>query len=271
MARSDVRDTLPTMIAEQSARRRDKPLITMYDDLTGARTELSYATADNWASKTANLLVEEFDIGPGGTVAVDLTGHWTTVAVTLACWKVGAAVRSGGDGAAPALVCCHESRVGDHTAGPLVVVGDGLRADPVEPVDPRDGMVLLGEDVHVYADDYDDPDITGADPAIAGPDGTLDQAEVLSRATAWCDTLGEVPRVAVAAPIDTSAALVLLAGVMLAGGSIVAQRPAPVDAPWSRWAAERVTVVASTSGTVGDAPNGIAVVDLDLRGARHAG
>lgn len=267
MARPDVGDTLPAMIAEQSGRLRDKPLITMYDDLTGARTELSYATADNWASKTANLLVEEFDIGPGATVAVDLTGHWTTVAVALACWKVGAAVHCDGGSAGSALMCCHESRVGDHADGPLVVVGDGLRADPVEPVAPRDGLVLLGEDVHVYADDYDDPEVTGAAPAIASSAKVLDQTMVLARAAAWRDALGDQPRVAVAAPIDTPAALALLAGVMVAGGSIVAQRPAPTDAPWPRWTSERVTAVAGAAGGVGDAPDGVAVVDLDLGAA----
>ena len=36
---------------------------------TGERTELSATTLANWVAKTANLLQEEFDVGPGSTVA----------------------------------------------------------------------------------------------------------------------------------------------------------------------------------------------------------
>jgi uncharacterized protein (TIGR03089 family) len=43
-------------------------------------------------AKTANLLQDEFDIGPGRTVAVALPVHWQTAAVLLAAWSCGAAV-----------------------------------------------------------------------------------------------------------------------------------------------------------------------------------
>jgi uncharacterized protein (TIGR03089 family) len=268
MARSDTADTLATMIARQTGRRLDRPLVTVYDDLTGARTELSYATMDNWASKTANLLVEEFGIGPAATVDLDLTGHWTAVAVTLACWKIGAAVRCHDVDATPRLVCCHESRVGEHPHGPLVVVGDGLRADPVATVPVRDGLVLLGEDVHAFADDYADPAVTAAAPAIVSRTAVLDQADVLARAAIWRDTLGDGARVALAAPIDAAASLTLLAGVMLAGGSVVAGRPTPVPPPWTRWTSERVTAVVGPADSVIGAsegiPDDVVVVDWDL-------
>lgn len=263
MARSDTHATLPMMIAEQSRRRGDQPLVTMYDDLTGARTELSYATTDNWASKTANLLVEEFDLAVGAKVALDLTSHWTTVAVTLACWKVGAAVQCDGVPGDAAMVCCHESRVDAHPRGPVVVVGDGLRAEPVGTPAMRDGMVLLGEDVHAFADDYDDPDVTATDPAIVSRTHTWPQANVLARATDWRDRLGDTPRVAITTGIDHAAALELLAGVMLAGGSVVAQRPAPATAPWQRWASERVTAVAGDPDIARGGPDAVTVLDLD--------
>ena len=74
--------------------RRDAaaPLVTFYDDISGERTELSAATLANWVAKTANLLQEEFDVGPGSTVALALPVHWQTAAVLLAVWSCGATV-----------------------------------------------------------------------------------------------------------------------------------------------------------------------------------
>jgi uncharacterized protein (TIGR03089 family) len=77
-----------------TARDRDpaRPLVTHYDDATGERVELSATTLDNWVAKTANLLQDEFDVGPGSTVAVALPVHWQTAAVLLGIWSCGATV-----------------------------------------------------------------------------------------------------------------------------------------------------------------------------------
>src|SRR5215212_11295858 len=77
-----------------NARDRDpaRPLLTHYDDATGERVELSAATLDNWVAKTANLLQDEFDVGPGSTVALATPVHWQTAAVLLAVWSCGATV-----------------------------------------------------------------------------------------------------------------------------------------------------------------------------------
>ena len=74
--------------------RRDgaAPLVTFYDDVSAERTELSATTLANWVAKTANLLQEEFDVGPGSTVALTLPVHWQTAAVLLGVWSCGAAV-----------------------------------------------------------------------------------------------------------------------------------------------------------------------------------
>lgn len=76
------------------ARDRDpaRPLLTHYDDATGERVELSATTLDNWVAKTANLLQDEFDVGPGSAVAVALPVHWQTAAVLLGIWSCGATV-----------------------------------------------------------------------------------------------------------------------------------------------------------------------------------
>ncbi|MFD2793264.1 TIGR03089 family protein [Promicromonospora vindobonensis] len=68
-----------------------RPRLTWYGD-DGERVELSGAVLANWASKTVNLLVEEFDAGPGTRVVVDLPVHWRTAVWALAAWRTGATV-----------------------------------------------------------------------------------------------------------------------------------------------------------------------------------
>ncbi len=80
------------------------PLITHYDDATGARVELSVATMRNWAAKTANWLTEELDVEPGDPVAVLLPAHWQTAGVLLGAWWCGAQVVGEAAGAAVAFV-----------------------------------------------------------------------------------------------------------------------------------------------------------------------
>ncbi|MGW4398559.1 TIGR03089 family protein [Amycolatopsis nivea] len=76
-----------------------KPLITHYDDRVGSRVELSVATMQNWAAKTANWLVDEFDVEQGDAVAVRLPAHWQTAGVLLGAWWCGARVVAEPDGA----------------------------------------------------------------------------------------------------------------------------------------------------------------------------
>ena len=65
--------------------------MTWYD-ADGQRIELSGATLDNWATKTANLLLEEADAAPGTRIALDLPLHWRTVCWTIGAWRTGACV-----------------------------------------------------------------------------------------------------------------------------------------------------------------------------------
>jgi uncharacterized protein (TIGR03089 family) len=79
---------LPADLLAATVRREPAaPLITYYDDATAERVELSAATLANWVAKTGNLLQDEFDVGPGSTVAVSLPVHWQTAAVLLAVWS----------------------------------------------------------------------------------------------------------------------------------------------------------------------------------------
>jgi uncharacterized protein (TIGR03089 family) len=80
------------LLAATARREPAAPLLTYYDDATGERIELSATTLANWVAKTANLLQDEFDVGPGSTVALALPVHWQTAAVLLAVWSCGATV-----------------------------------------------------------------------------------------------------------------------------------------------------------------------------------
>lgn len=77
-----------------------RPRLTWYGD-GGERIELSGAVLENWVSKTANLLVEEFDAGPGVRVLLDLPPHWRTIVWAFAVWRVGACVVLASDASVP--------------------------------------------------------------------------------------------------------------------------------------------------------------------------
>jgi uncharacterized protein (TIGR03089 family) len=68
-----------------------RPRLTWYGD-GGERIELSGHVLDNWVTKTTNLLLEEYDAGPGTRVLVDLPAHWRTVVWALSVWRTGACV-----------------------------------------------------------------------------------------------------------------------------------------------------------------------------------
>jgi len=61
-----------------------RPLLTMYDDATGERIELSVATFENWVSKTANFLLDELMLEPGEPVGLDLPAHWQPAVIEVA-------------------------------------------------------------------------------------------------------------------------------------------------------------------------------------------
>ena len=83
---SSLADVLSALLREPG-----RPRLTWYG-AAGERIELSGAVLGNWVSKTANLLVEEFDAGPTTRVLVDLPPHWRAVVWAFAVWRVGACV-----------------------------------------------------------------------------------------------------------------------------------------------------------------------------------
>ncbi len=77
---------IPGLLAQLTAEAR--PRLTWYAGVE--RVELSGEVLDNWVTKIANFLVEEYDAGPGTRVQLDLPVHWRAVVWALAAWRVGA-------------------------------------------------------------------------------------------------------------------------------------------------------------------------------------
>ena len=121
------------LLAAALRRNAAAPLLTFYDDVSAERTELSGTTLANWVAKTANLLTDEFDVGPGSVVAVALPVHWQTAAVLLGAWSCGAAV----------LDTAGEDD--DRFAAADVVLA---AADRLPPLEEQDLPELLGLSLH---------------------------------------------------------------------------------------------------------------------------
>ncbi|WP_088317095.1 TIGR03089 family protein [Kineosporia sp. R_H_3] len=99
-------DDVPALLRRMVTTDPGRPRVTWYGP-DGERVELSGKVLDNWVAKTANLLVDELDVGPGSRVVLDLPPHWRTLVWLLAVWSAGACVvverpgAQGTDGPAP--------------------------------------------------------------------------------------------------------------------------------------------------------------------------
>src|SRR5947209_13261290 len=117
--------TVPALLRRLLAADPGRPRLTWYGP-DGERVELSGRTLDNWVAKSANLLVEEFDAGPGSRVDVRLPPHWRTVTWLLAAWSTGACVLVDPAGAAGRLPDPAPDVV--VTADPAAAVAAGVEA-----------------------------------------------------------------------------------------------------------------------------------------------
>jgi uncharacterized protein (TIGR03089 family) len=163
------------------------PFLTFYDDRSGERTELSYATFDNWVAKTANLLCEEFDAGSATRVAMALGTHWTTVVVAFAAWRIGACIapipidQSGVPArlhellrsVRPDVVVASEDVADELPHGPPVVaVGGGFGGRLTVDVP---GALPYAEQVLAFGDDFDDPSVALSHSALLVPSPWADR------------------------------------------------------------------------------------------------
>ncbi len=148
-----------------------RPLVTHYDDATGARVELSRATLANWAAKTANWLVEEADAEPGTPVTVSLPAHWQTAGVLLGAWWCGAHVTNEPGGSEVAFVPAARPESGD---GARTVVGVGLDAMGGPAPGLPEGVVDFASEVRMHGDEFTPlTPVPGTTPALLG--STVDE------------------------------------------------------------------------------------------------
>ncbi|TCN44253.1 uncharacterized protein (TIGR03089 family) [Kribbella orskensis] len=198
--------TLPDLFAAAVRRDGANPFLTYYDDTSGERIELSAVTTANWVSKTANLLVDEYDLESGETVALGLPPHWLGVVWALSAWSAGAAVTTG--------------------EGSLAITGPdfgvrGSRETIASALLPLGGRFRepLPDGVHDYgAEVYNHPDLfVPFDPPTPGSPAYDEKthAEVIEAATPITD------RVLTTVDLVSPDGLGTLVGVVAGGGSIV--------------------------------------------------
>lgn len=90
---------LAALWRSQVARNGPRPFLTYHDFGTGERVELSYATMDNWTSKTANLIQDELLADPGSRFLLAAPPHWMTAVWAIAPLLCSAVVSPWGDAA----------------------------------------------------------------------------------------------------------------------------------------------------------------------------
>ena len=218
-----------------------RPLITFYDDATGERIELSAVTTANWVAKAANLLRDECDVEPGGTVAVLLPAHWQTASVLLAAWSCGAEVV--GEPAGADLVLCDAARLdlalaaapsGGVVALSLDAFGRGIDGLP-------SGVIDFATEVRLHGDEFVPWEPVLADaPALDGMPGS----EVAARAVARAAELGLSGSDRVLSTRDWSAREDLVDGllaVLAAGASLVQVAHADASRLERKYETERCT------------------------------
>ncbi|MFC9254065.1 TIGR03089 family protein [Amycolatopsis thailandensis] len=214
-----------------------KPLITHYDDKQGSRVELSVATTVNWAAKTANWLVDEFDVEPGDEVAVVLPSHWQTAGVLLGAWWCGARVVTETAGARVAFVA--PGGVSEAAATAVVSLhpmGLGLPAGSVP-----DGALDYLTEARLSGDQFSPLfPIPGDTPALDS--STVD--EVLAEARSRASGLGLSGDDRVLSTVEWSGSEGILAGFvtpLAAGAHLVQVTDADPAKLASRREAERTT------------------------------
>ncbi|HZZ50461.1 MAG TPA: TIGR03089 family protein [Pseudonocardia sp.] len=214
-----------------------QPLITYYDDATGERIELSGTTSANWAAKTANLLRDECDLEPGGTVSVLLPAHWQTLAVLLGAWWCGGEVVT--DPAGADVVLTDLAHLDEATgAGAGVVVALSLHALGAGLTDLPAGVVDYATEVRLHGDTFVAEPEAGSGPVLDGRDA----ASVLEAARAAGAELPAGARVMTSREWSTTDGLIEVPlAVLVTGGSLVQCRNLDEASVDRRAESERVT------------------------------
>ena len=133
------------------------PRLTVYDDSRGVRMDFSAQTLDNWASKVANMLDEEFDLSPDASIVIDLPVSWQAAVIAVGTFNSSRTPLIDDPATAPDIVFTTPERADKWTsAAECVLVSDDpfgrgvVEAGGELPV----GTVDFGPTVRFYGDDY---------------------------------------------------------------------------------------------------------------------
>jgi uncharacterized protein (TIGR03089 family) len=246
-------ETLVDLFATAQAVDPARPFVTFYDDATGERVELSYASFGNWVAKTANLLQEGLAAEAGQSVALLLPVHWQTLVWLMACWEARVVAVPGGDPAETdhavsgpdGLDTLQRSR-GERVALALRPLGGRFEPPHIKPL--PEGVL----DYAVEAPAYGDQALRMAgpprpdDPAVRVDRRTYTNLELVEQGFERAEARGLDEGARVLTDLD-AATLPGLAGSMLAPlavrGSVVLCRNLDRDQVEGRVAAERATHV----------------------------
>jgi uncharacterized protein (TIGR03089 family) len=213
-----VHDLLRRLLADDPGR----PRVTWYGP-DGERVELSARVLDNWVAKTANLLVDDLDVGPRTRVSLALPAHWRTVTWLLAVWSAnGCAVVGPPDPRADLVVSSDAAVLAAAGAG-ATAVGVALPALALSfgPALPS-GAVDAAQDVRTHGDVFApwiEPD--PADPALETPAGTVSYGDLLPAAVTAADGAGWPPGVRLLTPAEPADAVRDVLGPLTRLGSVV--------------------------------------------------
>lgn len=217
---------LPGLLARLTAE-PGRPRLTWYGG-DGERVELSGHVLDNWVTKTANLLVEEYQAGPLTRVLIDLPVHWRSVVWAMAVWRVGACVAVPPAGR-PDLVVTHEpARYADAGADVVAVALPALARHVEGELPP--GVIDATSAVMTYGDVLTwMPEPTTSAPAVTVGEHLVAHASLEHWAQGVLDRLGECPpggRLLVAVPADAlEDGLGLALAALALDGSVVLCAP----------------------------------------------
>jgi uncharacterized protein (TIGR03089 family) len=218
-----------------------RPRVTFYEDTPGPtrgeRIELSAKVLNNWVSKAANALQDEWDLAPGTRVRLSLPPHWRSVYWALAVWSVGATVVLD-DGDADLVVTDDPDAAAPAPAPSVLVTLAMLARSATAPVSA--GVMDEAKELATYADQFspwEEP--APSDVAVTGTGADAAYDSVVPQRD-WA----EGSRVHTADAELASVLATALAAWSVDGSLVLSRGPEPEGGRASRLASEGVTVEA---------------------------
>jgi uncharacterized protein (TIGR03089 family) len=205
-----------------------RPFLTYHDFGTGERVELSYATMDNWSSKTANLIQDELLADPGSRFLLAAPPHWMTAVWAIAPLLCSAVVSPWGDAARAryAVAGPDDEQLefaracrGERYALSLLPLGRPFAEVP-------EGFADYVAEVRMHGDRFSAFDPPNADaPALTTSSGdALTHREVLAAAHGRAEEGARLLFAVERTSTDTEGLIDWLYAPLAAGGSVVLAR-----------------------------------------------